>query len=87
MPKQTSPLPDNLPPRGLRREAAAAYLAMSVSKFNQLVAEGRAPAPIRIDRCVVWDRKSLDRFFDSMSGFAAADEDQDGSNPFDNDPG
>ena len=53
--------------RGLRREDAAAYVGLKVTKFNELVREGRLPEPIRIDGCRVWDVKKLDAAFDELS--------------------
>jgi len=54
------------PPRAMRAERAAAYLAMSTSKFLQLVEEGRLPQPIRIDGIVSWDRFELDAAYDNF---------------------
>ncbi|WP_293676548.1 XRE family transcriptional regulator [uncultured Phenylobacterium sp.] len=56
-------LPLSLPPRGLGREIAAQYLGVSVGKFDAMVADGRMPAPKRIDARKVWDREALDRAF------------------------
>lgn len=53
--------------RGLRREAAARYIGVSPTKFDQLVADGRMPKPIHIDGCVVWDLRTLDLAFDALS--------------------
>ena len=53
-------------PRGLRREAAAAYLGISPSKFDDWVARGLMPSPKRQDRVTVWDRARLDLAFDSL---------------------
>jgi predicted DNA-binding transcriptional regulator AlpA len=66
-----------LPPRGLNRVQAADYVGLGVSKFDQLVADGRMPKPVRIDGRVIWDRHSLDAAFDALS-----DVDQD-RNPWD----
>ena len=52
-----------LEPRGLNREQASLYIGISVSKFDQLVLEGRMPAPKRIDTRKVWDRHALDTAF------------------------
>jgi predicted DNA-binding transcriptional regulator AlpA len=51
-------LPTSLPPRGLRREEAAAYIGVSPSTFDKMVADGRMPIPKRINARTVWDRKS-----------------------------
>lgn len=53
-------------PRGLRREAAAAWVGLSPSKFDQLVKDGRLPQPKLIDGCVVWDRYRLDEAFELL---------------------
>jgi len=54
------------PRRGLRRDEAAQYLAISPSKFDQLVHDGRMPKPILIDRCAIWDVRDLDLAFDAL---------------------
>ncbi|HVZ36154.1 MAG TPA: hypothetical protein VG963_27185, partial [Polyangiaceae bacterium] len=73
MPRRDA-LPPNLPPRGLRREAAAAYVGVSATKFDQLVRDGRMPRPIRIDGCRVWSRLALDRAFDALDQSGTANE-------------
>ena len=45
---------------------AAAYVGVSVTKFDQLVADGRMPKPKRIDRRIVWDIRELDLAFDAL---------------------
>ena len=65
------------PCRGLRREEAARYIGISPTKFDQLVADGRMPKPVRIDGCVIWDISRLDVAFDSLS------RQDDGANPWD----
>src|SRR4051794_32599559 len=52
--------------RGLRREQAARYVGLSVSKFDQLVSDGRMPKPKHIDGCRVWDRHELDEAFERL---------------------
>ena len=71
------PLPPNLPPRGLCREEAAAYIGIGPSKFDALVAAGDMPKPLRIGTRVIWDRRALDRAFDALS------ESTTGANPWD----
>lgn len=63
-------LPPSLPPRGLSREAAAQYIGIGVTKFDDLVVAGRMPAPVQIDGRKVWDRLALDRYFESFSSAA-----------------
>lgn len=74
-------LPPSLPPRGLARDEAAAYLGVSTGLFDRMVSDGRMPTPKRIDGRSVWDRHALDRAFDALPGSgASADE---GPNPWD----
>ena len=47
---------------------AAAYIGVSPSKFDVMVADGRMPKPKRIDGRRVWDVRSLDQFFDDLPG-------------------
>jgi excisionase family DNA binding protein len=65
---RTDVLPSSLAPRGLSRVEAAAYLGVGVSKFDQMVADGRMPGPKRIDGRKVWDRIGLDHAFDALPG-------------------
>jgi len=51
-------------PRGLRDRDAAAYIGVSVSKFRELVDDGKMPPPKRDGGIVVWDREALDLAFD-----------------------
>lgn len=60
------PLPPSLPPRGVRREEAAAYVGVSPRKFDEMVQDGRMPPAKRIDGRLVWDRRRLDEFFDAL---------------------
>ena len=56
-----------LPRRGLSRDEVAMYIGISAAKFDEMVADGRMPAPIKIDARKVWDIRSLDRAFDDLS--------------------
>ncbi|MDH2402411.1 XRE family transcriptional regulator [Bradyrhizobium sp. SSUT18] len=56
----------------MRRADAAAYIGVGVSKFDQLVADGRMPQPKRVDNCVIWDRDELDAAFDDLGGSGSA---------------
>ena len=60
------------PIRGGGRNAVLAIFG-----FDQLVADGRMPNPVRIDGCVIWDLSRLDVAFDSLS------RQDDGANPWD----
>jgi predicted DNA-binding transcriptional regulator AlpA len=59
-------LPANLPPRGICREAAAAYVGISPTLFDEMVGDGRMPRPKRINSRTVWDRHQLDKAFDAL---------------------
>lgn len=62
--------------RGLSRTAAAHYIGVSPSLFDQMVADGRMPSPKRINTRTVWDRLKLDLAFECLP-------DGDGENPWD----
>jgi hypothetical protein len=55
-----------LPRRGLSRDEAAMYIGVSAGKFDELVADGRMPEPIKIDGRKIWDIRSLDLAFDAL---------------------
>jgi len=42
------------------------YIGISPNKFDQLVADGRMPAPVKIDGRKVWDIRHLDLAFDDL---------------------
>lgn len=65
--ERISPLPPSLPPRGLSRAQAAAYIGVSPSKFDDMVKDGRMPAPVKIDARTVWDRFKIDEAFTNLS--------------------
>jgi predicted DNA-binding transcriptional regulator AlpA len=52
--------------RGLSRGEAAMYVGISAGKFDELVRDGRMPAPKRIDSRKVWDVRDLDVAFDAL---------------------
>jgi predicted DNA-binding transcriptional regulator AlpA len=54
------------PRRGLSRVEAAMYFGVSPSKFDEMVADKRAPQPRRIDSRKVWDVRELDLSFESL---------------------
>ena len=68
-------LPASLPPRGLSRIQSAAYIGVSPSTFDKLIADGVMPGPKKVRGRVVWDRKRLDECFDAL--------DDGGANPWD----
>ena len=70
-------LPTSLPPRGLSRVQSAAYVGVSPRMFDELVADGRMPKPVRINSRVLWDRFQLDEAFAALS-----DTDRGGNDPW-----
>lgn len=56
-----------LPPRGLSRIVAAAYVGVSATKFDEMVRDKRMPRPIQIDGRQVWDRLKIDEAFAVLS--------------------
>ena len=59
-------LPSSLPPRGLSRERAAAYIGVSAGTFDLMVRDGRMPQPKVIGTRLVWDRHAIDHAFDAL---------------------
>jgi len=59
-------LPASLPPRGLRREIAAAYIGVGSTKFDQMVREGAMPKPRIHGGRRLWDRSELDVAFGEL---------------------
>jgi predicted DNA-binding transcriptional regulator AlpA len=73
--KRENILPTNLPPRGLSRVQAAAYIGVSPWLFDEMVKDGRMPQPVRINSRVLWDRFQLDRAFAALSDGQAPEHD------------
>lgn len=59
-------LPSSLPPRGLCRVEAAAYVGVSPSLFDMMVSDKRMPKPKVINSRTVWDRLKLDQAFAAL---------------------
>lgn len=59
-------LPLSLPPRGLSRAEAAAYIGISATLFDEMVKDGRMPQPKRINARTIWDRYGLDEAFAAL---------------------
>lgn len=57
---------------------AAAYIGVSPSLFDELVKDGRMPAPTRINARAIWDRLKLDEAFAGLS-----DAEPNGRDPWD----
>ncbi len=55
-----------VPRRGLSRDESAMYVGISAGKFDEMVADGRMPGPVKIDSRKVWDVRSLDLAFDAL---------------------
>lgn len=66
------------PRRGLSCAEAADYIGVSVTKFLELVADGRMPKAKEIDRRRIWDIRRLDQAFDALDGDDGAATDLDG---------
>lgn len=73
-PVKVCPLPLSLAPRGLSRDESAAYVGIGVTKFDQLVADGRMPKPKMIDGRRVWDRLRLDSCFAALPDVDGGDQ-------------
>jgi predicted DNA-binding transcriptional regulator AlpA len=66
MANQTA-LPPTLAPRLISRSAAAAYLSVSPSLFDELIKDGRMPKPRRLSKKrVAFDVRELDIAIDSL---------------------
>ncbi|HVV41578.1 MAG TPA: hypothetical protein VHC94_11000 [Nitrobacter sp.] len=70
-------LPDSLPPRGLSRVQAAAYVGVSPSHFDKLIRDRVMPPPKRLGGRVVWDLKQLDKAFDALDAESDWNHDHD----------
>ena len=69
-------LPPSLPPRGLSRVWSAAYVGVGTTLFDEMVEDGRMPAPKKINSKKIWDRVAIDEAFTELP----SDED---ANPWD----
>jgi predicted DNA-binding transcriptional regulator AlpA len=60
-------LPPTLAPRLIGREAAAAYVNVSPTTFDEMVRDGRMPRPKRLGgRRKAWDVRALDAAVDGL---------------------
>jgi predicted DNA-binding transcriptional regulator AlpA len=64
--------PYPLEPRGLNRDAAAHYVGVGTTTFDEMVRDGRMPLPKEIGRRKVWDRRQLDLAFEALPDVRAA---------------
>lgn len=78
MTKQNRPniLPVSLPPIGLSRELAAAFIGVSPSKFDEMVKDGRMPKPKHIDSRRVWSRIAIEKAFARLPGDEDEEDDE-----------
>lgn len=69
---------DALPPptrRGLHRDESAAYVGVSPTTFDKMMADGVMPRPVQVYGRKVWDVRALDRAFDALLGGSASAQD------------
>jgi predicted DNA-binding transcriptional regulator AlpA len=69
-------LPRSLPPIGLSRETAAAFIDVSPTKFDEMVRDGRMPKPKHIDSRRVWSRTAIEKKFAALPGDEDDQEDE-----------
>jgi excisionase family DNA binding protein len=50
----------------LSRDEAARYIGVGVTKFDEMVADGRMPRPKRVDGRVIWDRLRVEAAFTDL---------------------
>jgi predicted DNA-binding transcriptional regulator AlpA len=62
-------------PRGLSRVDAANYVGISPSIFDQMVKDGRMPAPKRVNARRIWDIRQLDDSFEALPADEVYDHD------------
>ena len=74
-------LPPALAPRLVTREAAAAYVSVSPTTFDEMVKDGRMPRPKRLrGRRKAWDVRALDAAIDDLPN---ADNNNDNNDTWD----
>ncbi|SDR09855.1 hypothetical protein SAMN04515695_2752 [Pseudovibrio sp. Tun.PSC04-5.I4] len=56
----------NITPRGFSRVAAALYIGVCTSLFDEMVMEGFMPKPRIMNTKKVWDIRDLDKAFDEL---------------------
>lgn len=59
-------LPRSLPPAGISRTEAAAFIGVSPSKFDEMVLDSRMPGPKKIDGRTVWSVRKLTLAFEAL---------------------
>lgn len=73
MTKNQQHIPHGAWPHGLSREQAAAFVGVSASFFDTLVAQGVYPKPVVFGTRRVWHRPSLEAAFDKARGASQSD--------------
>ncbi len=66
--RRSSHLPPQLAPRLIGREAAAEYVGVGATKFDELVSSAHMPTPIKVGTRSLWDVRQLDLAVDRLSG-------------------
>lgn len=51
------------PPRGLDHDAAARYVGLDPTAFDDLLRHGKLPGPRQVGPALIWDRQELDTAF------------------------
>jgi hypothetical protein len=67
-------LPPSLPPRGLSRVEAAAYVGVGPTLFDRAVKDRLMPKPFRLYGRVLWCRRKLDAALDALAGEEETDD-------------
>lgn len=62
-------IPRGLKPLGVSREVAAALIGVSVPLFENMVAAGRLPKPIRYGSRKVWCARAIEEYFHAEAGY------------------
>ena len=79
-PTLAAPLPPTLPPRLVRRDAAAAYVGVSPNTFDKMIADGLMPKPRQLtERRLAWDVQQLDAAIDRLPVDGGTDTETDTS--------
>lgn len=73
MTKNQKHIPYGAWPHGLSREQAAAFVGVSASYFDALVADGVYPKPVVFGVRRIWDRPGLEVAFDNARGASQFD--------------
>ena len=56
---------------GLSRNEAAAYIGVSATLFDEMVKDGRMPAPRRANSRLIWSRAELESWFFNLPSATA----------------